>query len=147
MSLNGALSYPSDPADLMSERMALKVGETFAFDIKSNAKIGEDKIEYFWSSDKNNGYASNYYSGHLTLSDMTTGISDIVKMEKPAVYIFNDVLYLRNAAPANIEVYNILGVKVKSADNVSKLSIQEFNPGIYLVKVDDGRQLVKVIKQ
>jgi hypothetical protein len=29
--------------------------------------VNDDNVEYFWSADKNNGYASNYYSGHLTL--------------------------------------------------------------------------------
>ncbi|MFW6290479.1 MAG: hypothetical protein ACOC0R_05885, partial [Mariniphaga sp.] len=73
MSLDGALSYPNDPADLMGERTALSVGETFSFDVKSSAAIGEDLVEYFWSADRNNGYASNYYSGHLTLSSQVIG--------------------------------------------------------------------------
>jgi hypothetical protein len=37
MSFDGALSYPADPADLAGERMALEIGDTFSFDVKSNA--------------------------------------------------------------------------------------------------------------
>ncbi|MEZ5105606.1 MAG: T9SS type A sorting domain-containing protein [Draconibacterium sp.] len=147
MSLDGALSYPTDPSNLAGERTALKVGETFAFDVKSNAKVADANVQYFWSSDKNNGYGSNYYSGHLTLSDMTTGISNIAKVDIPAVYINNNVIHVRNSVQANLEVYNILGVKVKAANQVTRLSIQEFKNGIYLVKVNNGQQLVKVVKQ
>jgi hypothetical protein len=53
--------------------LVLKVGDTISFDVKSNAKRNEENVEYFWSADKNNGYASNYYSGHLTLSPDVIG--------------------------------------------------------------------------
>jgi len=147
MSLDGALSYPTDPANVSGDRTAFKVGETFSFDVKSNAKVAESNVQYFWSADKNNGYGSNYYSGFVTLSDITTGISNITKIEVPTVYLHDNTIYVRNSTPSNLEVYNILGVKVKAATNVSKLSINEFKNGIYLVKVNDGRQMVKVVKQ
>jgi len=146
MSLNGALSYPTDPADLAGDRTALVVGETFAFDVKSNALIGEEKTEYFWSADANNGYASNYYSGYVTLSGVITSSSQILVQKESQVYLANNMLYVRNSKPVNLEIYNILGVRLKVAQNVSKLSMQEFHSGIYLVRVNSGRTAVKVVK-
>src|SRR5690606_37464623 len=53
MSLDGALSYPADLSDIEGERVALEVGETFAFDVKSNATAADGGVEYFWSADAN----------------------------------------------------------------------------------------------
>ena len=146
MSLDGALSYPEDPGNLAGPRKAFKVGETFSFDIKSNALKDAAKIEYFWSSNVNNGYASNYYSGHLTLSDVVTAISEIRAQQQIRVYLNKDILYVKGAEPVNLEVYNVLGARVKTAKNVSRLSMQDMQNGIYLVRVNNDQVAVKVAK-
>ncbi len=74
MSFDGALAYPADPLDMTGAYTALKVGDTIAFDVKANSTIsvtdpaGDGQIQYFWASDKNNGYGSNYYSGHVVMA-------------------------------------------------------------------------------
>ena len=146
MSFDGALSYPENPKDLAGPRTAIKVGDTFAFDVKSNAKKGDANIEYFWSSDKNNGYASNYYSGHLTLSDVVTSISTIQAQKQTRVYLYNDMLYVKGSEPVNLEVYNVVGVRMKSAKNVSRLSMHDMQNGIYLIRINNDQQAIKVVK-
>jgi len=75
MSFDGALGYPADISDLEGDYMAVKPSDTIAFDVKSNAQIGEtdpaadSRVEYFWSADRNNGYASNYYSGYVVFEE------------------------------------------------------------------------------
>lgn len=147
MSLDGALSYPTDPNDLAGDRTALEVGETFAFDVKSNAKIGDDNISYFWSSDKNNGYGSNYYSGHVTLSEtVVTGINDFLAPKETSVFMRNDVLHVKNGQPVDLEVYSILGARLKSAQKVTRLPMHDLQDGIYLIRVEGNRRTVKVVK-
>jgi hypothetical protein len=146
MSLDGALSYPADPANLTGPRKAFKVGETFSFDVKSNAKKGAANVEYFWSADKNNGYASNYYSGHLTLTDIVTAISEIRAEKEAMVYLNNDMLYVRGNQPVDLEVYNVVGVRMKVAKNVTRLSMQDLQNGIYLIRINNGQNAVKVVK-
>ena len=146
MSFDGALSYPEDPANLAGPRKAIEVGDTFAFDIKSNATKETAKIEYFWSSDKNNGYASNYYSGHLTLSDVVTSISAIQAQKQTRVYLHNEMLYIKGSEPVNLEIYNVVGVRMKSAKNVSRLSMHDMQNGIYLVRINNDSEAIKVVK-
>jgi len=146
MSLDGALSYPEDPANLAGPRKAFKVGETFSFDVKTNALKETAKIEYFWSADKNNGYASNYYSGHLTVSDIVTAISEIRIQKEAKVYLNNEMLYVRGSQPVDLKVYNVVGVRMKVAKNVTRLSMQDLQNGIYLIRVNNEQEAVKVVK-
>jgi hypothetical protein len=143
-----ALSYPNDPGDVEGARTGIGVGATFAFDVKSNAKASDANSEYWWSADKNNGYASNYYSGHVTLSatELPTNISEIVLQRESRVYVYNGVAYVRGSEPVNLEVYNVLGARVKSAQDVRELSLKELNNGIYLIRVNGEREAIKVVK-
>ncbi len=147
MSLDGALSYPTDPANLAGDRTALQVGETFAFDVKSNAKKDAENVEYFWSADKNNGYASNYYSGQLTLSnDIVTSTRNLKAEQDTRVYIHNGILHVKGGQPVDLEVYSVLGARLKSAKNVSRLSMQDMQNGIYLIRINNERGATKVVK-
>jgi hypothetical protein len=149
MSLDGALSYPDDPADVDGDRIALAIGETFAFDVKSNAATGEedDKVEYFWSADRNNGYASNYYSGHVTLSsDVITSTRNMKAPEENRIYIHNGILHVKGGQPVDLEVYNVLGARLKSAKNVSRLSMQDMQNGVYLIRINKENKATKVVK-
>ena len=146
MSFDGALSYPEDPANLAGPRKALKVGDTFAFDVKSNAKKGEANVEYFWAADKNNGYASNYYSGHLTLMSVVTSAPMISTIDEPKVYMSRGILYVNSSQPVNLEVYNLLGVRMKVAQNVRQLPMQDMMNGVYLVRINGKGEAVKVVK-
>jgi hypothetical protein len=75
MSFDTVLSYPANPENLYGQRIPLIENKSISFDIMSNSwtYYGE-RVKYLWSSDRNNVYASNYYSGHLYISseDLTT---------------------------------------------------------------------------
>jgi hypothetical protein len=153
-SFDGALSYPVDPANMAGERTAIQVGETLALDVKSNAAIGgtanDNKIEYFWSADKNNGYASNYYSGHLTLSAeiVPTNVENpFVANNNIRAFVYNGILYIKGDQPANVEVYNIIGAKLKSAEAVNQLNLRDLNNGIYIVRLNGEAEAIKVVKR
>ncbi len=148
MPFDGALSYPNDPTDMEGSRTSLSEGATFAFDIKSNGAVGEDNVAYWWSADQNNGYASNYYSGHVTISSTLVGetsVSEIISQENGA-YVYNGVLHVRGPEAAMVEVYNVLGAKVKEAQNVRQLPLNDLNNGIYIVRINGERKAFKVIK-
>ena len=153
MSFDGALGYPVDPTNLEGDYNAIQVGETFAFDVKSNSTVGgtenDNKVEYFWASDKNQGYAANYYSGHLTLSDeeiVVVGMKDRVA-ENLKVYIHNDFLNIRGVEVADVDIYSITGSRVKSVRNVTgALNVSDLNDGIYIVKLKGISNGFKVVK-
>jgi hypothetical protein len=153
MSFDGALGYPVDPTNLEGDYNAIQVGETFAFDVKSNSLVGgaenDNKVEYFWASDKNQGYAANYYSGHLTLSDEEIVISSIRERQANSlkVYIHEDFLNIRGVEVTDVEIYSITGAKVKSARDVSgQLNVSDINDGIYIVKLKGIPNGYKVVK-
>jgi hypothetical protein len=147
MSFDGALSYPEDPTKITGPRKSVKIGDTISFDVKSSALRGLKKVEYFWSADRNNGFASNYYSGQLRLSgtDVTVLSANLVKLTK--VYYSNGVVYLKSRQPSDIEIFNIMGIKVKDALHVNELNIQDLKDGIYLVRIDKEPQALKILKQ
>ena len=153
MSFDGALGYPADPYNLDGDYLTVEVGDTIAFDIKSNALFGgtdnDNKVEYFWSADRNNGYASNYYSGYIALSDKTIGPVGIEKrlFSNQRVYIHNDMLNIRGVESADVKVYSITGTLVKSVRNVhGQLDMSDVIDGIYVVKLEGVPSGIKVVK-
>ncbi len=153
MSFDGALGYPADPTNLEGDYNAIEVGETFAFDVKSNALVGgtegDNKVEYFWASDKNQGYAANYYSGHLTLSDEVIEVVSVQDRmaSKVKVYIHHDYLNIAGVETTDVDVYNITGARVKSVRNVTgPLNVSDLNDGIYIVKLKGISNGFKVVK-
>jgi hypothetical protein len=147
MSFDGALSYPLDPSKINGSRKSVKIGDTISFDVKSIALRGLKKVEYFWSADRNNGFASIYYSGQLRLSgtDLSVLSADMIRQTK--FYYYNGVVYLKSGQPSDIEIFNLMGVKVKDAIHVNKLSLQDLKDGIYLVRVNKEPQALKILKQ
>lgn len=153
MSFDGALGYPVSYLDLAGDYAAIQVGETFSFDVKSNALVGgtegDNKVEYFWAADKNNGYASNYYSGHLTLSDEVIVISGVDNrpVSNLKVYVHNDFLHVKGVETTDVKVYSVTGSLVRSAQNVSgQLNISDLDNGIYIVKLAGVASGFKVVK-
>jgi hypothetical protein len=129
------------------------VGETFAFDVKSNAAVGgtegDNKVEYFWAADKNNGYASNYYSGHLTLSEEELGVGIARRYtSNVTVYVFNDFMNFKGLKqPTDVKIYSITGSLVKSVEKVSgQINISDLADGVYLVKLAGEPAGFKVVK-
>ncbi len=152
MSFDGALSYPVDPTALDGDRLGVKVGDTFALDVKTNAAVpGEEdplKIEYFWSSDKNNGYASNYYSGHITLKEeqISVGLRERIA-STVKVFVYQDMLHIRGVESSDLKIYSITGSLVKSVQNVSgTLPLRDLADGVYMVKIEGIPSGFKVVK-
>ena len=147
MSFDGALSYPYDPSKINGLRQAVRIGDTISFDVKSNALRNLKKVEYYWSADRNNGFASIYYSGRIRLSgtDVMVLSSDLIR--KINVYYSNGYIYVKSGQPADVEVFNTMGIRIKEARQVNKLCLQDVKDGIYLVRIDKNPQAVKICKQ
>ena len=155
MTLDGALAYPALPEELDGDYIPFNVGETFAFDVKSNSTIsvtdpaGDGQIQYFWAADRNNGYGSNYYSGHLTLKEERIVIEGIdnPSISSVKVYVYNNQLQVRGVESVNLNIYSITGSLVRSARNVSgTLDISDLIDGVYLVKLEGIPVGYKVVK-
>lgn len=140
---DGVLTYPVDEYLPDGARATLQIGDVFSLDIKSNAKVGGEDVSYCWSSEKNNVYASNYYAGQATLVDAT--ITPTIPAINEYVYFANDVVYVKGKT-ADLEVYSITGAKVLSVNNVTELSLNALETGIYLVRVDK-KSAIKVVKR
>jgi hypothetical protein len=147
MSFDGALSWPDDPSRINGPRRAVRVGDTISFDVKSNALRNMKKVEYYWSADRNNGFASIYYSGRIRLSgtDVMVLSSDLIR--KTDVYYNGGCVYVKSGQPADVEVFNTMGIRIKEARQVNKLSLEDIKDGIYLVRIDKEPRAVKICKQ
>jgi hypothetical protein len=62
------------------------------------------------------------------------------------VYLNNGTLFVKGGKPVNLEVYSIVGAKLKEAKNVSRLSMQDMQNGVYLIRVNNERAATKVVK-
>ncbi|MGM0377582.1 MAG: T9SS type A sorting domain-containing protein, partial [Bacteroidota bacterium] len=62
------------------------------------------------------------------------------------VYINNGTLFVKDGKPANLEVYSVLGAKLKEVKNVNRLSMQDMQNGVYLIRVNNERAATKVVK-
>ncbi len=125
------------------------VTRKISFEVKSNAAVAEEKMEYWWSADDNNAYQSVYWNGYLEFSDETFFPVSTEKFEKSEklAYIYDNILRFKGFDnPVDVEVYSIVGQKVMAAKNVSTLNVSELDRGIYLVKVDGEKQAFKVMK-
>jgi hypothetical protein len=154
MDFDGVLSYPNNPEEMDGTRTGLSVGDVFAFDVKSNARVGGDqnehRVEYFWAADRNNGYASNYYSGHLTISPTIWTSSPLIpgrtEISLPRVYAAHGTLYVRGSEPVSLDIYNVVGSRVKTVQNVLEVSLGDLDSGVYIVRIKGDPQAVKIIK-
>jgi len=122
---------------------------TIAFEMKTGAKVGtETNLEYWWNSDLNDSYAFVYFNGLLHFSDQTFDPVGVEKYMKPAdksAFIYDNILKFKGYdSPVNVDIYSVVGQKVKSATNVSTLSVADLNNGLYIVKVGDD--VFKVMK-
>ena len=84
------------------------------------AQFGKKKMEFF-------------------MNGGTTAVSETAAMK---AYVANDVLYASEAA--DVVVYNINGVAVKSAKNVTSLNVADLKAGLYIAKF--GNATVKFVK-
>ena len=155
MPFASTLAYPADPySDLTAvtafDPSATTGADTIVFDVKSNSTVGgsedDNKVEYFWSADANNGYAINYYSGRL-IFDAPTGILDYINGKGYAkVYMHNDILRIRGEQPADVEVYSITGSRVKVATQTNQVDMSNLNNGVYIVRLNGAQKAYKVVK-
>ncbi len=154
MDFEKALSYPEDPENIGSTnpKVAFEADDVVILDIKTNAWLGgagnENRLEHFWAADTDNGYSHIRYNGLVTVSSesISVNISEIAQNNQPRVYFYNSMLYVRGSEPVNLEVYNVIGAKVKSAQNVHQLSLNELNNGLYLIRVNGEGEAIKIVK-
>ena len=71
--------------------------------------------------------------------EATSAVADVAAMK---AYVANDVIYASEAA--DVVVYNINGVAVKAAKNVTTLNVADLKAGLYIAKV--GNATVKFVK-
>jgi len=138
----------SDPGNRVSmDPINTAEDDTIAFEVKSNATMGgsANYVEYWWSSEVNDGYASLYYNGYLILQQPTVGsVEDLNSMEV-RIYLRDKTLILKDAASASMDIFSIGGQLVKSARHVNRLDVSDLDRGIYLVKLDQENKAYKFV--
>ncbi len=104
------------------------------------------EVSQMWSSNINDGFEAVYYNGYLTFSPQyPEGVEKPMASSTKRAYIFDNILKFKGYDSAvNVDIYSIVGQKVKSAKNVSSLSVADLNKGVYVVKV--GKDVFKVMK-
>lgn len=154
MDFENTLSYPEDPENIgeNNPKVPFEVGDVVILDIKTNAWIGADgnnnRLEHFWAANVNEGFSQIRLNGLITVSEeqIVTNVREIAQIDQPGAYFYNGMLYVRGSEPVNLEVYNMLGAKVKSAQNVRELSLNLLKNGMYFVRIDGQRNAIKIVK-
>jgi hypothetical protein len=89
----------------------------------------------------------------ITIERNTTSVSDMASaMESFDIYpnpSNSDILYIKNAKNAKVEIFNLTGQMVLTRFNASYVDIRELNTGVYIVRIEaDGRmQTRKLIRE
>lgn len=124
---------------------SINVQGSFTPQFISEAEIGVWFLELD-SNSFNDGYRKIYFLLH-------TAISDINNPEKIEVYPnpTKGILYIgseNNSHKIDIEIFNIQGVNVLSANNVNKIDLKNLPEGIYFLRIElDGKiDTYKIIK-
>ncbi len=122
---------------------------TITFDVKQNATVNtDDVIKYWWNGTDDNVYCLNYFAGYLHFSDeewVPLGTNDILKAAPKSAFIYDNILKFKGYdSPVNVDIYSVVGQKVKSAKNVNTLSVADLTNGVYVIKV--GNDVFKVLK-
>jgi len=113
--------------------------DTISFDAKSNALVNASKVEYFWNSDVNDGFEAIYYNGYLVFSGRVLGVNKF-NADPRSNYAYmtsGNVLKLKGISNANVDVYSLLGQRMKSARNVSELNMNDLTKGLYIVRINN----------
>ncbi|MGB9747568.1 MAG: T9SS type A sorting domain-containing protein [Bacteroidales bacterium] len=113
--------------------------DTISFDVKSNALKETQKVEYFWNSNTNDGFEAVYYNGYLVFGDKVLGIhKPVANTQSAYAYMTTgNVLKLKGISNANVDVYSLLGQRMKSARNVSELNMNDLTKGLYIVRINN----------
>jgi hypothetical protein len=113
--------------------------DTISFDAKSNALVNASKVEYFWNSDVNDGFEAIYYNGYLVFSGRVLGVNKF-NADPRSNYAYmtsGNVLKLKGISNANVDVYSLLGQRMKSAIYVSELNMNDLTKGLYIVRINN----------
>jgi len=101
-----------------------------------------------------------YNSGDLQFKNENWGAMDVAtlmfaksnavqigKSSNQSAYIAYDMLKFKGYDKAiNVEIYSMLGQKVISAQNVNEVGVSGLVKGIYIVRVNEGKEVYKVIR-
>jgi hypothetical protein len=118
--------------------------DTISFDVKMAAKLGGDKVEYFWSSNVNQGFASLYYRGYLVLKNLESDVN-LVQENSVSANLVNNEIRISGVVAKNVVVRNIVGQEVKRVNGQNVFSASDLKKGAYIVTVN-GSFSAKIVK-
>jgi hypothetical protein len=79
--------------------------------------------------------------------DFAVAVPTLNKVSNQSAYVANGILKFKGYDnTVDLDIYSLLGQKMLSAKKVSELNVSSLNSGIYLVRVNNGKQVYKVIK-
>jgi len=152
MDISELLSYALDPfGDIMAaENRAFKDimntpgNDTIAFEIKTNALIATESLQYWWGSRDNDSYCSLFYNGYMIFEQPSLDAVSKISSGDIEVYVSDDVLRFKGVERANVKIFSVNGQLVKSANNVNDLNVGNLTDGVYFVRLDNSPRAFKV---
>jgi len=125
----------------------------------SSAGIKSDKTNWTWGWDgywqlgNNDGTAtSSNVPTQVTCLDNQLSVNDVSSEKKVSLYPnpAKDVVVLQSAkAVSEVKIYNAVGAIVKTITNVvdNKVNVSDLSAGVYIVKINNSAEGVKLIKK
>jgi DUF971 family protein len=122
-------------------------------DVADGGTVAPVRNRANWSNDGLIGESWNNMDGCGTIAlgsaTVTAGGTAVqtAKVSTQSAYIAYDVLKFKGYDKAvNVEVYSVLGQKVLSAKNVNEVSVADLTKGMYIVRVNNGKDAFKVLR-
>lgn len=122
----------------------------------STAAVKTDTSMYSWGWDgywqlgNSDGTTTNSnVPTKVTCADTVLGVNDVISNKKVSLYPnpAKDFIVLESAK--SVKIYNMVGSVVKSFNDMkdSKINISDLPAGIYIVKINDSNEGIKLIKK
>ena len=131
----------------------VRSGEYSSAGIKSNTALFSWGYDGYWQLGNADGTATNSsVPTQVTCIDDVLAVNDLSSDKKLSVYPnpAKDFVVLQSARSiSEVKIYNVTGALVKSIKNVAdnKVNVADLQAGVYIVKINDSAEGVKLIKK
>lgn len=132
--------------------ISVRSGENSSAGIKSDTTLFSWGYDGYWQLGNYDGTTTNSsVPTQVTCTDVL-GVNDVASAKKVSLYPnpAKDFVVLQSEKTiSDVKIYNVAGSLVKSFTNVSdnKINVSDLSAGVYVVKINNATEAVKLIKK
>lgn len=154
----GTTTSVSTPTKVGTENtwknIPVRSGENSSGGIKTDTALFTWGADSYWQLGNNDGTATNSsVPTQVTCVDNQLAVNDVSSGKKLSIYPnpAKDFVVLQSARSiSEVKIYNVAGALVKSISNIAsdnKVNVSDLSVGVYIVKINNSAEGVKLIKK